>query len=529
MVWAAFVCLSSAVAQPASSRLELGKPLENAIRAGEIQRVAVEAPTGSFLRASIRQEGIGVRVRGFFPDGSKIRNFAGPNTGVKNIRFVIEIPGVYQLELTGLEGGNGDGRYTLALEQVQEITERSHIPLPDAFVSPKIQSLAQADAAALAQFSEEVKRTGTPLVESLPTDPKHLLVTFLWRATFETHNVLVLWNPYASEHPEDFTMRRLGSTDLWYKTLRLPTGAKLAYQLSPNDTLSRSPNAQRYATAQADPLNPHRQPSDPNITKYEVRSTVELPGAAPEPWVAKRPGVPAGRLHNHQVAGRNVTVYTPPGYRADGPLYPLLLLFDGKTYQTEIPVPLMMDNLIEAKKIAPLVAVFVDAISPDRREEEFFGNLAYASYVADELMPWAAREYRVAAASQRNIVGGLSAGGFAAAFIALHHPEAFGKVLSQSGAFWWSPGVDQGEERGALTREYANASRHTVKFFLEAGLFENDVVGVGGQILEHNRHLRDVLTAKGYEMHYQEFPGGHDRMNWRASFPGALTWLADKP
>src|SRR6266446_2687399 len=109
MVSAFFVCLSYAIAQPVSPRLELGKPVENTIRAGEIQHVAVEAPTGTFLRASIRQEGIGLRVRGFFPDGSKIRNFAGRNTGVKNIRFVIEIPGAYQLELTGLGAENAEG------------------------------------------------------------------------------------------------------------------------------------------------------------------------------------------------------------------------------------------------------------------------------------------------------------------------------------------------------------------------------------------------------------------------------------
>jgi hypothetical protein len=39
---------------------------------------------------------------------------------------------------------------------------------------------------------------------------------------------------------------------------------------------------------------------------------------------------------------------------------------------------------------------------------------------------------------------------------------------------------------------------------------------------EHNRHLRDVLLAKGHEVHYQEFPGGHDLVNWRASFPDAV-------
>jgi enterochelin esterase-like enzyme len=168
----------------------------------------------------------------------------------------------------------------------------------------------------------------------------------------------------------------------------------------------------------------------------------------------------------------------------------------------------------------------VDPVTPNTRGEELFGNRRYAEFIAKELMPWAARQYHVAAESNRNVIGGLSAGGFAAAFIALQYPKSFGGVLCQSGAFWWSPGVDRGEERNSLARDYAAAPRHDLKFFLEAGLYENDVVGVGGQILEHNRHLRDVLRAKGYEVDYQEFPGGHDRMNWRGSLGDALIRLA---
>jgi enterochelin esterase family protein len=337
-----------------------------------------------------------------------------------------------------------------------------------------------------------------------------------------------MWLPFAPERPDDFAMHRLGRTDLWYKTMRLPAGSRFGYQLSPNDTLTRAPNAQRYATAQADPLNPRRQPMDPNLTKYEVLSEAELPGAAPQPWSDRRAGVAAGSLKNYQVSGRDVTVYTPPGYRKDGPVYPALLLFDGKTYLRDVPAPVILDNLIAEKKIAPMVAVLIEA-TPDRRGDEFFGNVRYAEFVAKELMPWAAREYHIAAASNQNIIGGLSAGGFAAAFIALQQPTAFGKVLCQSGAFWWSPKVDQGEERNSLARDYASAPRHNLKFFLEAGLFENDVVGVGGQILEHNRHLRDVLRAKGYEVHYQEYPGGHERFNWRGSLADGLLKLAGNP
>jgi enterochelin esterase family protein len=36
-------------------------------------------------------------------------------------------------------------------------------------------------------------------------------------------------------------------------------------------------------------------------------------------------------------------------------------------------------------------------------------------------------------------------------------------------------------------------------------------------VLETNRHMRVVLLAKGYEVHYQQFVGGHDYLSWRGT------------
>ena len=40
-----------------------------------------------------------------------------------------------------------------------------------------------------------------------------------------------------------------------------------------------------------------------------------------------------------------------------------------------------------------------------------------------------------------------------------------------------------------------------------------------------NRHLRDVLLAKGYDVIYREVGGGHDFVHWRAMLADGLMTL----
>jgi enterochelin esterase family protein len=60
---------------------------------------------------------------------------------------------------------------------------------------------------------------------------------------------------------------------------------------------------------------------------------------------------------------------------------------------------------------------------------------------------------------------------------------------------------------------------------MDAGSDELDLTGDGGDILVPNRNLRDVLLAKGYEVHYQEFDGGHDGLSWRSTLADGLILL----
>jgi enterochelin esterase family protein len=334
-------------------------------------------------------------------------------------------------------------------------------------------------------------------------------------------------------------MTRLAGTDVWYKTVPMPRGARFSYKLAPDIPLlpgSTSPLEAASATARADPLNPRRWNEKPDASEYEYSSLAELPGATPQPWAEVRPEVKAGKVEEFKVASallkneRTIAMYTPNGYAARGERLPLLVVFDDPVYRDLVPTPTILDNLIAAGRIPPMLAAIVGNPTYESRRTELLGSEAFIEFLVTELMPWIRARYHVTGDPGRVIIGGSSAGGFTAAFAGLRHPEVFGKILSQSGSYWWSPTRDMGPstsldeslEPAWLLHQFAIVPRLPLEFYLDAGWFE---IGNGPGIVDTNRYLRDVLLAKGYRVHHQEFIGGHDYVNWRGTLADGLLLL----
>jgi enterochelin esterase-like enzyme len=420
-------------------------------------------------------------------------------------------------------------------------------------VSPRLaalsRSLAAGESAALPAFWAEVAARGAPLVEPDPADPTHVWVTFLYRSTAAATVAVQVELDDAGRYPslmtrlvagqgdpdrwgsrtgsstgccQDHLETALGETDLLFKTYHALPDVRTTYRLAVN------------GEAQPDPLNPRRQvlpwAEDSFYPTASVSSLLELPAAPPQPWVAPRPGVRRGqvtaqRLHSRVLEDeRPLSVYTPPGYAAaDGP-YDLLVLFDRWAYVDVMPGPTILDNLLDAGVLRPLVAVMVGNTGWAARCAELPCNPAFAEFFAAELVPWIRGQYAVSVDPARTTVGGLSYGGLAAAYLGLLHPELVGNVLSQSGSFQWKP--EGAVEFGWLIRQYALRPAVPVRFYLAAGRQENFTDrGDRPSLLLANRHMRDVLQAKGYPLHYAEFAGGHDMLSWQGNLAEGLAAL----
>lgn len=405
------------------------------------------------------------------------------------------------------------------------------------YTSPRITALERVlsagDDAALGAFWQDVAQPGAPLMECIEDEPEYSLVTFLWRDKGDTENVVIFGGPAGWQEPAKNQLTRLLESDLWYRTYRVRSDLRTTYVLSHNDPFTdlEYGTDDYYKRVKPDPLNPKVfvYPADeelPEVRELSV-SILELPDAPAQTWIMPRPDVPKGRVEMHRLRSdilsneRRVYVYTPPDYTASGEPYGLLLLFDGPAYIDLVPTPTILDNLISEGKIPPIVAIIPDSLDHETRNRELPCHQPFVDFLTDELLPWVHEHYHVTSDPARSIVGGSSYGGLGATFVGLRASDHFGNVLSQSGSFWWDFKDDHPQEW--LTQQFISEPRLPLRFYMEVGLQEKD--GRVSVMVPPNRHLRDILRLKGYEVEYREFNGGHDYVCWRGSFADGLLAL----
>jgi hypothetical protein len=146
----------------------------------------------------------------------------------------------------------------------------------------------------------------------------------------------------------------------------------------PPDELEFTPDL--FARLETDPFNPSvwtapADDEDPEWGFETRRSILEGPAAPAQPWVEPRPRMPAGRVELHRLGSdilrneRRVWVYTPHGYDPSQG-YGVLVLFDGWACVNLVPAPTILDNVIWAGRLAPLVALVPDSLDQETRSLE---------------------------------------------------------------------------------------------------------------------------------------------------------------
>jgi enterochelin esterase family protein len=270
-----------------------------------------------------------------------------------------------------------------------------------------------------------------------------------------------------------------------------------------------------------DPLNPHRQ-----LGGFGPNSEARMPDWQPSEWVTRKAGTPQGRFSEDiPFASKklgysvNVRVYTPAALDKDAGPLPTLYVTDGSDYYHDEmgSLVIVLDNLLAAGRIRPLIAVFIDpwdrAAQANRREQELVprpgGLCAFCDFIVEELVPHIDSRYPTRTTADGRAILGTSLGGLHATYMGLAHPDVFGAIAVQSPAYRPAQFV--------LDRVLA-AEGWKPRVFLDMGLYEKRLLG-------DSRRLARKLEELGVDHRYLEPPEGHSWGHWRATLDDALLFL----
>jgi enterochelin esterase family protein len=392
--------------------------------------------------------------------------------------------------------------------------------------SPRLQALQVAlqhgEPRALGAFWERVLIEQSPLCEDAPDHPDDALYTFLWRAPdarIERGPSLIRTWPAPSGASDKF--EHLANSDVWYLSEELPRVARFFYGIGLPRDAEGKPLAGLDYDGPIDPLR-HQVLTQASDRPYPF---VEGPAAPRSPYLEMRPGVPRGAITTLKMSSkilgstRDVALYTPPGYERTSASNAFLLTFDGDAFTSTMPLPVILDNLIAERRIPPVVAAFVFTPVGVARNDDLSPSPAFEQFLSRELMPFIRAHYRLSSDPRRHVIVGSSLGGLMASYSGLCHPELFGNVISLSGSYWWAPDNRSGglsADAGWLVKEFAQAPPHPLRVYMNVGTWE------GPSMLLTTRILRAVMTGKGCNVIYAEFPGSHAWFNWRQALPDSI-------
>src|SRR5579863_2293254 len=240
---------------------------------------------------------------------------------------------------------------------------------------------------------------------------------------------------------------------------------------------------------------------------------------------------------------RYLRVWLPPGYddrQNASHRYPVLYLNDGQNLfesatsfnGVEWQVDETADRLIREGVIPPLIIVGIDNTGKARIREYMphrslhpimmrAHGTRYPSFLFKEVVPFMARNYRVAPGPENTGLGGSSLGALIALYTAAVRPGVIGRLLLESPSLWAS--------NRQMIRSSREVERWPERIFLATGTAEAGREDRSRSVVDDVRELAGILRRSGLDdqrlrLEIQE-GAGHNESSWARRFPEALEFL----
>ena len=243
---------------------------------------------------------------------------------------------------------------------------------------------------------------------------------------------------------------------------------------------------------------------------------------------------------------RFLRVWLPPGYddaANAGRRYPVFYLNDGQNLfeaatsftGVEWQVDETADRLIREDAIPPLIIIGLDNAAKDRIREYLphrslhpillrGQGSRYPDFLIKEVMPFVARNYRVAAGPENTGLGGSSLGALISLYTASSRPEVIGRLLIESPSLWAS--------NRQMIRSSREVTRWPERIFLAVGTAEAGREDRNRSAVDDVRELAAILRRAGLDDKrlrlVVEDGATHHESSWARRFPEALTFLFGK-
>lgn len=166
----------------------------------------------------------------------------------------------------------------------------------------------------------------------------------------------------------------------------------------------------------------------------------------------------------------------------------------------------------------------------------------YGQFVGRELVELTRRIFPLSRDPQDTFLAGLSMGGRGALLNGLEYCGTFGYIASLSGALHWDTPEEQGRPDGEFLdnaaflrylretppgEEDLNCALLAQRRAAEGGFLPKCYLSCGLQdpLLSSNQRMARLLRDLGYDLTYEEAPGGHEWDFWDSQILKVLNWL----
>lgn len=233
-----------------------------------------------------------------------------------------------------------------------------------------------------------------------------------------------------------------------------------------------------------------------------------------------------------------VWIYTPPGYERPGNAkrYPVVYLLHGYPGRSTDwfaagAIDTTLNVLIKSGALPPVIVVAPDMNGGSLRDTEGLnvaGGPQVATYLTRTVTHWVDTHLRTLPDPAHRVIGGMSAGGYAALNLGLRHQSTFGGIIALEP--YGDPGPTGlstlGGDRAALAANSPSVYLPTIALPGHPAVFI-DVGGAGAT--GPTSRLAAQLQARGLSVRYQVEPGmRHTWHEARAGIPYGLMYVAQQ-